>query len=120
MHLSNIPFVIYIILSISYYVVSRTPLKLHMSIPKEGFISTQSSFQRCSTCKWFINRTGGLCGFYKTRYDLLCGSVTIHEYAEHCRKNENLCGPDGYMYEQITTADIVVFPDLQGTSKGNE
>jgi len=54
----------------------------------------------CSNCKWMIpNKSGSLCGIYKTKYDLLGAKVIVHEYAEHCRKNEWLCGNDGYLYE---------------------
>jgi hypothetical protein len=58
----------------------------------------------CSSCKWFIpqkkdNNDYGLCGFYKNKYDLLEGNITIYEFATHCRKNESMCGEKGYMYE---------------------
>ena len=56
----------------------------------------------CSNCKWMIpNKSGSLCGIYKTKYDLLGAKVIVHEYAEHCRKNEWLCGNDGYLYEPL-------------------
>ena len=58
----------------------------------------------CSSCKWFIphNREDlGLCGLYKTTYQILGVKMTIHEFAEHCRNNESLCGNEGYMYEPI-------------------
>ena len=54
----------------------------------------------CSNCKWMIpNKSGSLCGVYKTKYDLLGAKVIVHEYAEHCRNNEVLCGKDGYLFE---------------------
>ena len=56
----------------------------------------------CSNCKWMIpNKSGSLCGIYKTKYDLLGAKVIVHEYAEHCRNNESLCGKYGYLYESV-------------------
>lgn len=56
----------------------------------------------CSNCKWMIpNKSGSLCGVYKTKYDLLGAKVIVHEYAEHCRNNESLCGKEGYLYESV-------------------
>ena len=58
----------------------------------------------CTSCKWFLpnnRKYTGLCGFYKTTYYLLGVKMTIHEFAEHCRNNESLCGKEGYMYEPV-------------------
>lgn len=56
----------------------------------------------CSNCKWMIpNKSGSLCGIYKTKYDLLGAKVIVHEYAEHCRNNEFLCGKDGHLFESV-------------------
>jgi hypothetical protein len=68
---------------------------------------------RCSDCKWFIPKNGcntkndtcnedrGLCGFYKTKYNMLSTTITIYEYAKHCRDNVYLCGPDAVMFDKI-------------------
>jgi len=56
----------------------------------------------CSNCKWMIpNNSGSLCGIYKTKYDLLGANVFVHEYVEHCRNNEILCGKDGHLFESV-------------------
>lgn len=56
----------------------------------------------CSNCKWMIpNNSGSLCGIYKTKYDLLGAKVIVHEYVEHCRNNEYLCGKEGYLFESV-------------------
>jgi hypothetical protein len=47
------------------------------------------------------NNSGSLCGIYKTKYDLLGANVFVHEYAEHCRNNEVLCGKDGHLFESV-------------------
>jgi hypothetical protein len=56
----------------------------------------------CKTCKWFSDPK---CGFYKTGYNVLGGKLVIHEYAEHARKNEHMCGEEGYMHESVNETD---------------
>lgn len=71
------------------------------------WISGALSKPLCSNCKWMIpNNSGSLCGVYKTKYDLLGAKVTVHEYAEHCRNNESLCGKEGYLYESVRPVSI--------------
>ena len=57
----------------------------------------------CITCKWFIPGSEPKCGFYKTTYNVLGKKLIVHEYAEHVRKNEHMCGKEGYMYEPRRT-----------------
>jgi hypothetical protein len=59
------------------------------------------SINPCRTCKWLVPGTEPKCGFYKTSYDILGGKINIHEYAEHVRNNEHMCGEEGYMYETL-------------------
>ena len=69
------------------------------------------SINPCRTCKWLVPGTEPKCGFYKTSYDILGGKINIHEYAEHVRKNEHMCGEEGYMHEPIEeNATIPVMP----------
>lgn len=61
--------------------------------------TSSSRLNPCRTCKWFINGIEPKCGFYKTSYDVLGKKLVVHEYAEHVRKNEHMCGEEGYMHE---------------------
>ena len=64
------------------------------------------SVKPCHSCKWFVsNGQYPKCAFWETNYDVLGGKIFIQEYAEHCRKNENLCGKEGYMHEPIYGED---------------
>lgn len=51
---------------------------------------------KCVDCKYFIDKKQGLCSAFGKRN--LDGS-SFFEYSEHCRKNEDLCGVNGYLYE---------------------
>ena len=57
----------------------------------------------CASCKHFIphinNKPGlGLCKMFKnTPYQDT--NIIIHDFAVHCRDNENLCGKAGFLYE---------------------
>ena len=62
----------------------------------------------CTTCKWYIPHINlnpfcedemGLCRFFKNKYNYNNIEVNIYEYAKHCRDNESLCGPSGYLYD---------------------
>ena len=62
----------------------------------------------CTTCKFFIpHETNnspdlGLCTFFKDKVYYDNGNeVLIGNLAIHCRKNENLCGKSGFLYEPI-------------------
>ena len=61
--------------------------------------TSSSRLNPCKTCKWFINGIEPKCGFYKTSYDVLGKKLVVHEYAEHVRKNEHMCGEEGYMHD---------------------
>jgi hypothetical protein len=61
----------------------------------------------CKNCKYYINSIDnnpnlGLCKVFKdTHY--LDKDIVIHNFAIHCRNNENLCGKEGFFYEDRTT-----------------
>ena len=69
--------------------------------------TSSSRLNPCKTCNWFINGIEPKCGFYKTSYDVLGTKLVVHEYAEHVRKNEHMCGDEGYMHEPNAT-DLTV------------
>jgi hypothetical protein len=61
----------------------------------------------CVSCKQFIpihnnkgNNDLGLCKMFKnTCYNSKGKEVIIHNFAAHCRNDENLCGKSGFLYE---------------------
>ena len=69
----------------------------------------------CFSCKWFIsNKHGnynyGQCKMSKHILNLKenkenvetdKNTKVIYDFAEHCRKNENICGKNGFLYEYI-------------------
>ena len=61
---------------------------------------------KCMSCKWFKMPPSkspideyGLCKLFKNNYDINGNKFVVYEYAKHCRKNENMCGEEGYLYE---------------------
>jgi hypothetical protein len=36
--------------------------------------------------------------------------LVVHEYAEHVRKNEHMCGEEGYMHEPLEENDTTLNP----------
>jgi hypothetical protein len=64
------------------------------------FISIyECKLKKCQDCKFFlINEnskiTDGYCKAFGTSL-----SNPQYEYASHCRKNKNLCGPSGFLFE---------------------
>ena len=67
-----------------------------------SFASVIISYEpSCFSCKYFIphiknNPDLGLCKIFKN----IESKIVIHEFAAHCRKNENVCGKSGFLYEQ--------------------
>jgi hypothetical protein len=69
----------------------------------------------CTSCKHFIpntngNKDYGLCKMFKNYFNCDGNTVEMFDYASHCRKNKNLCGVNGYLYESNTNANIN-YPD---------
>ena len=73
-----------------------------------GAIETLPS---CTKCKWFVpHKLGvedyGLCKLHKNTYSLRKNmEVSIYEYAKHCRDNQNMCGKEGYLYDEASDDD---------------
>ena len=73
-----------------------------------GAIETLPS---CTKCKWFVpHKLGvedyGLCKMHKNTYSLRKNmEVSIYEYAKHCRDNQDMCGKEGYLYEEASEND---------------
>jgi hypothetical protein len=66
----------------------------------------------CTSCKYFIpNNNGnpeyGLCKMFKNTFNCDGNTVEMFDYALHCRKNANLCGKNGYLYESKTVDNQV-------------
>ena len=66
----------------------------------------------CTSCKYFIpntngNKDYGLCKMFKNNFNCDGNTVEIFDYASHCRKNNNLCGVNGYLYEAKTLDNVV-------------
>jgi len=84
----------------------------------------------CITCKWFMpNQNGipgyGFCKMFKDTYTNkeIGREITIYNYANHCRKFDNLCGPKGYLYEaidNIETVKNVVNTEMKETNEETE
>lgn len=57
----------------------------------------------CSTCKFFIpnnkNHELGLCNMFQDRVYNKADNDLVKNLAIHCRKDENLCGESGFLYE---------------------
>lgn len=58
----------------------------------------------CRSCKWFISShisdDYALCKLYKNNLNINGNRMIIYDYAKHCRKNEDMCGEDGFMYDE--------------------
>ena len=61
--------------------------------------SFSKTVPNCKHCKYYrnINKSGTLNECSKFSYPSKNNGL-IYEYADSCRKNLNLCGPDGYFY----------------------
>jgi hypothetical protein len=65
----------------------------------------------CISCKNFIpyysgNQEFGLCKMFKNIVYTKGQEKIIHNYAIHCRNDENLCGKSGYLYEAMVDEDM--------------
>jgi len=66
----------------------------------------------CTTCKYFIHNNNGnyyygLCKMFKNSFNCDGNTVELFDYASHCRKNKDLCGVNGYLYESKTVDNQV-------------
>jgi hypothetical protein len=59
----------------------------------------------CDSCKFFIrNNKGselGYCKLFKNIVYKQGKEVIIHDFAVHCRNNEDMCGKEGNLYESL-------------------
>jgi hypothetical protein len=60
----------------------------------------------CYSCKYFIrHNTGkpelGFCRVFKNIIYRQGKEVIIHDFAIHCRNNEDMCGKSGFLYKPI-------------------
>lgn len=67
--------------------------------------------RNCASCGWFIkNNNGkiedGMCKLFSTT--LIDGTKqnVVHEYATHCRSNEDFCGKKGQLYEDSMEVNL--------------
>ena len=69
----------------------------------------------CISCKWYIpnikgNNELGLCKFFKETYTHKGKEFIQYNFAEHCRKNEELCGKSGYLYDSLhKNSDEIIY-----------
>jgi hypothetical protein len=67
--------------------------------------------RNCASCGWFIkNKNGriedGMCKLFSTTTIHGIKKNVIHEYAKHCRGNEDFCGKKGELYEDIIELNL--------------
>ena len=67
----------------------------------------------CSSCKYFIpNQKGsldlGLCKMFTTKVYPKEGSVSLPNFAVHCRNDEHLCGKYGYLHEPVSENHVEI------------
>jgi hypothetical protein len=67
----------------------------------------------CVSCKSFIhnskgNNNLGLCKIFKETYYNKGTEFVQYNFAEHCRKDEDLCGKYGYLYDSLNTTSVEV------------
>lgn len=65
--------------------------------------SVALEFNKCTNCKWFLPKDkNGLCKMFG-KLDL---KRSFYEFADHCRKNENMCGESGYLFDKREPNDL--------------
>lgn len=97
------------------------------------YANNMKNIQICNTCKWFIpniNDDYGKCKMFgenlfldkkeilnknEEKYNLI-----IHNYAKHCRENENQCGEKGYFYEKNNLLDIDIQSKIEYLKLNNQ
>ena len=73
------------------------------------FLQTVSAFEPpCTSCKYYIpnkgNPDGGLCKMFINMAESNENRF-FHNYAVHCRNNEDLCGQSGFLYDKDLNMD---------------
>lgn len=60
----------------------------------------------CKKCKWFVPNANdkeehGFCKQFNSFFYSKDETLVMSEFASHCRKNENMCGQKGYLFEPL-------------------
>ena len=72
-----------------------------------NFIIYSTQIPKCCKCKWFKYNNGeDLCKMFGKKVFYKDDIIIIFENIHICRKNENLCGRKGYLYENINDSKI--------------
>lgn len=71
------------------------------------FICQTIAFENvsCKNCKWFTLPKGkkeeyGICTFFNNIDTTNKAKTFFYDFADHCRKNNNLCSPEGFFFEE--------------------
>ena len=70
-----------------------------------NIMNTIALERNCTSCSWFVkNKNGriddGMCKLFSTTLIDGTKQKIVHEYAKHCRENEEFCGKMGQLYEE--------------------
>lgn len=89
---------IYNMFVLNYFYVLFIELYIFQTAAFENMVS-------CKNCKWFTLPKGekqeyGLCRFFTNQDTLNKDKPEFYEFADHCRKNKNLCSEEGYFFEE--------------------
>ena len=76
-----------------------------------NIVNTIALERNCGSCGWFIkNNNGiiedGMCKLFSTTTIHGKKQNVIHEYAKHCRDNEDYCGKKAVLYEDIIELNL--------------
>jgi len=68
-------------------------------------VSFENNYVSCKNCKWFTLPKGqkeeyGICTFFSNRDINNKEKPFFYEFADHCRKNNNLCSKEGVFFEE--------------------
>jgi hypothetical protein len=65
----------------------------------------------CTKCKWFVANNNGMFDYGFCRQfnggKQTNTNILVSEYAIHCRKNEYMCGSEGYLFDRINIMNII-------------
>jgi len=65
----------------------------------------------CTKCKWFVANNNGMVDYGFCRQfnggKQTNTNILVSEYAIHCRKNEYMCGSEGYLFDRINIINIL-------------
>ena len=73
----------------------------------------ENNYVSCKNCKWFTLPKGqkeeyGLCRFFSNIDNINNKAKPIfYEFADHCRKNNNLCSQEGFFFEEYIPQNLL-------------